>query len=367
MICQYAYNSNNNLVFIDDVPNGLDCNCYCPSCHEKMVAKNAGEVRISHFAHFSGVECAGYKESMLHIWSKEIITENKSLAIPSYITPDDGHFYYSNTRIEKDFSIPKTILHFSSVDVEKHDVSNDLYPDIVAVTNNGVKYWIEIFVSHKCPKEKVNKIKANNINCIELKIPNEIENKEQLQHFLLTSIDTDLKYFINYPYGDNKIHEWKSDFLNKLKTKCRMVKLEECRLCFSKYVLNNRFKDFVLKYKKDVQYALSFLTSYSDYIKSNMEQLINCNSLDEYVHVLNTSVNFEILYTILRQDRYTPELKKIPQQTYKKLFCFLGDLNILYNEKISHENNHQNSGPCEYLYAYSTKNNTSHIFCTRKP
>lgn len=35
----YAFNSNGNFVHIDEVPKGLACDCYCPSCKEKYVAK----------------------------------------------------------------------------------------------------------------------------------------------------------------------------------------------------------------------------------------------------------------------------------------------------------------------------------------
>lgn len=35
----YALNSIGNLVYIDEVDTGQLCNCYCPSCKEKLVAK----------------------------------------------------------------------------------------------------------------------------------------------------------------------------------------------------------------------------------------------------------------------------------------------------------------------------------------
>lgn len=71
----YAFNSNGNFVHIDDVPKGLACDCYCPSCKEKLVAKNGGVKRIHHFAHASGMDCEAAYETMLHKLAKLRVQE----------------------------------------------------------------------------------------------------------------------------------------------------------------------------------------------------------------------------------------------------------------------------------------------------
>lgn len=35
----YAIDSQNNFVYVDNVARGLACNCYCPACNERLVAK----------------------------------------------------------------------------------------------------------------------------------------------------------------------------------------------------------------------------------------------------------------------------------------------------------------------------------------
>ena len=39
------------LVDVHDVPNGLACDCVCPSCETPLVAKNQGNDRVWHFSH----------------------------------------------------------------------------------------------------------------------------------------------------------------------------------------------------------------------------------------------------------------------------------------------------------------------------
>ena len=80
----YALNDSGKMVFVDDVPNGLACNCRCPQGHEPLVAKNGGEIREHHFAHASGSECEGAFETAFHLLAKEIISQEKSVMLPEY-------------------------------------------------------------------------------------------------------------------------------------------------------------------------------------------------------------------------------------------------------------------------------------------
>ncbi len=45
----YALDTHGKMVYIEDVPNGLACNCICPQCHEPLIARNGGEIREHHF------------------------------------------------------------------------------------------------------------------------------------------------------------------------------------------------------------------------------------------------------------------------------------------------------------------------------
>ena len=81
MKCQYALSPNKEIVYIDEVENGLKCNCTCISCGERLLAKNGGSYREHHFSHESGHDCGGNKETILHIYDVwQPLFENRPLA-----------------------------------------------------------------------------------------------------------------------------------------------------------------------------------------------------------------------------------------------------------------------------------------------
>lgn len=71
----YALNSEGRLVHVDAVPTGQNCSCFCPACHEPLLAKNSGKIRVHHFAHQSDTQCASAYETMLHRLAKEKVQQ----------------------------------------------------------------------------------------------------------------------------------------------------------------------------------------------------------------------------------------------------------------------------------------------------
>ena len=176
----YALNALGHMVNILDVEKGLACNCRCPKCNEKLVAKLGQGGRQPHFAHQKDSECQGSYMSALHIMAEQIIFENKSVMAPTYK------------------SISSKTLTFTKVEVEKRVDRKDLQPDIVGETEDGLRWVIEIKNTHEVDKAKIRKIRESNITCFEIDVSK--QTLEKLKSFLLES--TESREWINNPNYD---------------------------------------------------------------------------------------------------------------------------------------------------------------------
>ena len=125
--------SDGKIVSVDDVENGLKCNCTCTKCGRRLVAKaNKKDKKYdkeSHFAHQSEkTNCRG--ETLAHIEAKKIIKREMHLWLP---TPKDSKKY--------------TKVDFDDVDVEKLIDESDYRADLICKTSDN-RYVVEIVVTH---------------------------------------------------------------------------------------------------------------------------------------------------------------------------------------------------------------------------
>ncbi len=185
-LLRWALDNEGELVFINNVANGLACNCVCPHCKSRLIARNGGEKREAHFAHEKGSDCGEGYETALHLLAKEIISKEKKIMCPTY----------------KGLDIPLTNqCTFQSVEVEERNDSNDLQPDCVGVTEDGMRIHIEIFVTHRVDDEKMAKLKKENLNCMEINISRDFpDDIELLTDYLLNKQEK--RNWINFPYGE---------------------------------------------------------------------------------------------------------------------------------------------------------------------
>lgn len=149
---------NGLAVSIDDVKSGLQCGCTCPACGEALVAKK-GDVRMHHFAHKAGQECAYGYESSLHLAAKEILSKATSITLPAV------YLSFPNSGKDRELLCPAKTIPIDSVDLERR--FHDVVPDIV-IHAGGKELFVEIYVTHAIDTAKLAKLKQMRISTIEI-------------------------------------------------------------------------------------------------------------------------------------------------------------------------------------------------------
>ncbi len=165
----YALNKDGDLVHIDSVPNGNDCECFCPYCNSKLCAKNGGSGTrmVHHFAHVSGADCVGAIESALHKMAKDVMKETLSIQLPDRLDGSRGE-----------------LLTLDRVEVEFYDKETSLRPDCIGFYGDKV-IWIEFKRTHAVDAKKKGKIISANIDCVELDLNACVLNPEAVRNFII--------------------------------------------------------------------------------------------------------------------------------------------------------------------------------------
>lgn len=202
----WAENSNGGLVHIDNVPRGLECDCICPCCREKVLARH-GEVRSHGFAHQSKIRKANLKicyAVTLYKLAEQIIQNRKRIKAPTYY----GIFK------DKDFE-------FVDVQIDGQYERSDKQPDVIAIGKDGKKYLIEFIFNNKVQHKQP--IDYKNMNCLEIDISE--QNLDGLEQFLLESVEC-RRWLNNEEYFSNIEHCYAAN--NK---EVRLVIESECSSC----------------------------------------------------------------------------------------------------------------------------------------
>lgn len=167
-----AQNKYGKSVYIDDVPNGKKCECFCTECGGNLIAKNNGRIKIHHFAHENGNDSIKCCQTALHLLAKEIIAEERRIPIPR-----SGHIeFYDCNQIE----------------LEKR--LDDIIPDIYALCENR-PFIIEIFVSHKIDDQKAKKIEKKHISTVEINLSEgTYSSKDEIRNAIYNSKNTRIIY-----------------------------------------------------------------------------------------------------------------------------------------------------------------------------
>jgi len=182
---------NGRLVTVNDVAAGLACGCTCPACGNPLVARK-GSQKVHHFGHATKTDCKGALETALHIKAKSILGKYSSFALPrSHFPLRNGDFhYYEKSR------------HFSYSEVHIEAKIGSIRPDVVLIDKKGHPFIVEIFVTHRCSREKSDFIQSLNLPSVEIDL-RYLRRLNLLDDLLIENgvvHCAHTKYWINRPY-----------------------------------------------------------------------------------------------------------------------------------------------------------------------
>lgn len=168
---------DSKMVSIDDVESGLKCQCRCPACGGKLVAKK-GNILMHHFAHYSLTTCEYGYETSLNMAAKDILSKEKKFFIPPVYAK------FPNCYKKSELISGAKMIKIEYVELEK--LSDDVIPDVVIYTG-GKKLFIKIHTMHTITIEKRQEIHDSNISMIEIDLSKQgrIISVEELSKILL--------------------------------------------------------------------------------------------------------------------------------------------------------------------------------------
>lgn len=153
-----------DMVHINDVANGLGCGCVCPSCGDRMVAKQ-GAITIHHFAHEGGSDCAGGLETTLHLAAKAVLSRERRMVLPALtLTAKVRDAQRIEHHVTEEMISAQSVV-FDEVTEEKR--LGDIIPDLICKVD-GRALLVEIAVTHFVDNIKAQKIRALDLACIEI-------------------------------------------------------------------------------------------------------------------------------------------------------------------------------------------------------
>jgi len=155
--------TKNTFIHIDSAPNGINCNCVCPSCGAPLVAKNEGKggryrKNVHHFAHDRGYEeCGNAGLGAIHKMAQKILEETKSVMLPKYV----GQYVQYAAELHS----------FENIEVTEvgKDEKVRLKPDCIGRPfNNSDSLWIEIYCNHPISSDRKKDIINRKQYCIQI-------------------------------------------------------------------------------------------------------------------------------------------------------------------------------------------------------
>jgi len=185
------------MVEVSEVATGLACNCVCPACAQRLVAKK-GLARVHHFAHVaSEVICAYGAETAIHRMAKQCLLDAGRIFVPGLLceeaaTDDDGI-----ELVESEAVCEAEKLFFDSMLLE--ETFDNFRPDVIGWLADQ-PLLIEIAVRHPVGRDKAEQLACAQVACVEIdlsKVDPATITLDELRRLVLDERRT--KHWISHP------------------------------------------------------------------------------------------------------------------------------------------------------------------------
>ncbi|MFN1647605.1 competence protein CoiA family protein [Vibrio rotiferianus] len=186
---------------VENVPNGLACDCVCPNCRKPLIAKNKGEWKRPHFAHAVDTDCFNYEAmGYLHKYAQQLLEAEQSIVLPEFLfIPEITLINYSVLRGQS-IKYPAAKVVFDSIQSEyswyKYRIDSH-------GTLKNRSLFIEITVTHANELEKIAAIREQDQPAIEIVLTG-LHNSDKLYQ------DDEIRKAVFDPSNANWIHHPKA-------------------------------------------------------------------------------------------------------------------------------------------------------------
>ncbi len=224
----FAY-KDGKIVKISEVERGDKCGCLCPSCNAPLTAR-MGEERVHHFAHSKSKECKNYGETMLHLMAKKIFLEDTHICVPFF-------------NIIKGNYSDNEFITYENVEIE--NLYEDIKPDIILKIKDKI-IFVEIAVTHKIDKEKLEKIKKHKISTLEIDLGSHYRKQTTFDYDKLKEIilyqNNDIKRWV-YNKKDKKNYKEHFDYKKKFNEEFEIKEKNKAKFYKSKGLVGALWND----------------------------------------------------------------------------------------------------------------------------
>ena len=143
---------NDQWVSIKSVKKGLACNCHCPVCGARLIARK-GVKQQQHFAHYHHAKCPGGLETALHLFGKQLLLSARKLMGPAIHTFKGSQLQAASMR---------------RFDKAEQEVGfNGLVLDVL-LKNTYEQLAVELKVTHGSGNFKQYQLIKHGLECIEI-------------------------------------------------------------------------------------------------------------------------------------------------------------------------------------------------------